>query len=79
MAHLNYKHEEVLDAIVSRLLSNIDGMNQRDLAELLSALAILKHQPVAQAMHAIVQHATDLLLDPGKLSALTDQPLDLRL
>ena len=65
MAHLNYKHEAVLDAIVNRLLSDMDSMNQRDLADLLSALAMLKHQPVGEAMDAIVQHTSDLLLEPG--------------
>lgn len=62
---MNYKHEAVLDAIVNRLLSNVDSMNQRDLADLLSALALLKHQPVGEAMSAIVQHTSELLQEPG--------------
>ena len=69
MAHLDYRQEAVLDAIVNRLLSDMDSMNPRDFAELLSALALLKHQPVAEAMSALVQHANDLLQDPGESSA----------
>ena len=65
MAHLEYKHEAVLDAIVHRLLSDVDSMNQRDLADLLSALAMLKHQPVGKAMDAVVQHTAELLQEPG--------------
>lgn len=68
MAHLNYKHEAVLDAIVNRLLSDVESMNQRDLADLLSALAMLKHQPVGEAMDAIVQHTSELLQEPGGLA-----------
>lgn len=67
MAHLNYKHEAVLDAIVYRLLSDVDSMNQRDVADLLSALAMLKHQPVGEAMDAVVQHTSELLQEPGAL------------
>lgn len=67
MAHLNYKHEGVLDAIVNQLVRNVDDMNQRDLADLLSALAMLKHQPITQAMDAIVQHTIHLLQEPGIL------------
>lgn len=70
MAHLSYKHEAVLDAIVNRLLSDVDSMNQRDVADLLSALAILKHQPVGEAMDAIVQHTSELLQEPGAMAAL---------
>ena len=62
---MNYKHEAVLDAIVNLLLSNVDSMNQRDLADLLSALALLKHQPVGEAMSAILQHTSELLQEPG--------------
>lgn len=65
MAHLNYKHEAVLDAIVNRLLSDVDSMNPRDLADLLSALAMLKHQPVKEAMDAVMQHTAELLQEPG--------------
>ena len=65
MAHLEYKHDALLDAIVNRLLSDVDSMNPRDLAELLSALALLKHEPIAQAMQSIVQHTIDLLEDRG--------------
>ena len=65
MAHLNYKHEAVLDALVNRLLSDIDSMNQRDLSDLLSALAMLKHQPVGEAMNAVMQHTYELLQEPG--------------
>lgn len=67
MAHLNCKHEVLLDAIVNQLLSDVDDMNQRDLADLLSALAMLKHQPITQAMDAVVQHTIYLLQDPGTL------------
>lgn len=73
MAHLSYKHEAVLDAIVNRLLSNVDSMNQRDLADLLSALAMLKHQPVKEAMAAVVQHTSELLQEPGGI-ATGDKP-----
>lgn len=68
MAHLGYKQEAVLDAIVNRLLSDVDSMNQRDVADLLSALAMLKHQPVGEAMHAVVQHTIELLQEPGGFS-----------
>ncbi|KAL3159854.1 hypothetical protein ABBQ38_010255 [Trebouxia sp. C0009 RCD-2024] len=63
MAHLGYKQEAVLDAIVNRLLSDVDSMNQRDVADLLSALAILKHQPVGEAMAAVMHHTIELLQD----------------
>jgi hypothetical protein len=69
MAHLNYKHEALLDAIVNQLLRNVDDMNQRDLSDLLSALAMLKHQPITQATDAIVQHMIYLLQEPGTLLA----------
>ena len=72
MAYLNYKHEGLLDTIVNRLLRNVDDMNQRDLADLLSALAMLKHQPITQATDAIVQHMIHLLQEPGTL--LASQP-----
>ena len=72
MAHLNYKHEGLLDAIVNQLLRNVDDMNQRDVADLLSALAMLKHQPITQATDAIVQHMIHLLQEPGTL--LASQP-----
>ena len=65
MAHLNFKHEGLLDGIVNQLLRDIDDMNQRDLADVLSALAILKHQPITQAMDAIVQHMIHLLQESG--------------
>lgn len=69
MAHVDYKQEVVLDAIVNRLLTNVDDMNQRDLTEVLSALAILNHHPLVEAMNAMTQRATELLLEPGMLSA----------
>lgn len=69
MAHLNYKHEGLLDAIVNQLLRDVDDMNQRDLADLLSALAMLKHQPITQATDTIVQHMLHLLQEPGTLFA----------
>ncbi len=72
MAHLSYKHEGLLDAIVNQLLRNVDDMNQRDVADLLSALAMLKHQPITQATDAIVQHMIHLLQEPGTL--LASQP-----
>lgn len=65
MAHLNYKHEGLLDAIVNQLLRNVDDLNQRDLADVLSALAMLKHQPITQATDAIVHHMIHLLQEPG--------------
>lgn len=68
MAHLGYKQEAVLDAIVNRLLSDVDSMNQRDVADLLSALAILKHQPVGEAMAAVMHHTIELLQDSGGIS-----------
>ena len=72
MAHLNYKHEGLLDAIVNQLLRNVDDLNQRDLADVLSALAMLKHQPITQATDAIVHHMIHLLQEPGTL--LASQP-----
>ncbi|KAL0052777.1 hypothetical protein WJX82_007536 [Trebouxia sp. C0006] len=72
MAHLNYKHEGLLDAIVNQLLRNVDDMNQRDVADLLSALAMLKHQPITQATDAIVQHMIYLLQEPGTTWVLQD-------
>ena len=65
MAHLEHKQDAVLDAIINYLLSDIESMNQRDVSDLLHALAMLKHQPVDQAMTAIVQHTIELLDDPG--------------
>lgn len=68
MAHLGYKQEAVLDAIVNRLLSDVDSMNQRDVADLLSALAMLKHQPVGEAMTAVMHHTIELLQESGGIS-----------
>ena len=67
VAHLNYKHEGLLDGVVNQLVANLEDMNPRDLSDLLSALAMLKHQPITQAMDAIAQHTIHLLQDPGML------------
>ena len=79
MAHLGYKQEAVLDAIVNRLLSDVDSMNQRDVADLLSALAMLKHQPVGEAMAAVVHHTIEVLQDPGGMTSAVKRVHDMRL
>ena len=66
MAHLDFKHEGMLDAIVTLIVEDLEDANARDVAELISALAILNHPPASKHMDALAQHMVVLLSDSGE-------------
>ena len=66
MAHLDFKHEGVLDAIVMLVVEDLEHANARDVTEVISALAILNHTPSSKHMDALAQHMIVLLSDSGE-------------
>ena len=66
MAHLDFKHDILFDDIISVVVDNLEDANLRDITELLSALAILKHRASSRHMEALTQHMIVLLSDAGQ-------------
>ena len=71
MAHLGFKHTNLLDRVISQLAWNVDEINQRDLAEALSSLALLNHEPEADSMNDMLHQLTNLLQDFGETLSLS--------
>ena len=68
MAHLGFKHTNLLDRVISQLAWNADEINQRDLAEALSSLALLNLEPEEDSMNDMLHQLTTLLQDSGTTS-----------
>ena len=66
MAHLDFKHDILFDDIISLVVDSLEDANLRDITELLSALAILKHRASGRHMEALTQHMIVLLSDAGQ-------------
>ena len=70
MAHLGFKHEGLLDAIISLAVGEVEDILPRDVAELLSCLAMLSHVPPDEDLGTLIQHVTVLLMQPGESAML---------
>lgn len=67
MAHLDYRHNAMMDAMVTLAVENIEDLNPRDVTELVSALALSNHNVSSREMDSLAQHMTVLLSEPGML------------
>ena len=59
------------EIVMINLALNVDEINQRDLAEALSSLALLNHEPEADSMNDMLHQLTNLLQDFGETLSLS--------
>lgn len=69
MAHLDFKSDTVMDAILTVAVDDVADLNPRDITELLSALAIFDHNVSSKQVDVLAQHMIVLLSEPGKCAS----------